>query len=366
MTGRVGLARRNLFADRRRLGVGVLGVALALMLVLLINGLWEGMLRQARIYPDRAGAQLFVTQPGVANFLGDTATIPRSTVATVRATPGVQWADPVRGQWMVSELHGRKLVSYIVGYVPGRHGGPWSLTKGRDIRGDNEVVIDRAIARRHDLDVGQTLEIGGQRFRIVGIANASGVMTGFIFMTHAATDGLLRSPDTTSFVLVGTNRPAVVEPRLERQDLTVLTREQIATNDKDLYARIFGPVIRLMLAVAFVAGVLVIGLTIYASVAERRREYGIIKAIGASAHTITGAVVRQTLMLTAIGLAAGFALFFGARILIFELRPQFSVVLTGGGVAVGIGAAVLMALFASIVPARRVASAQPAIVYRER
>ena len=192
-----------------------------------------------------------------------------------------------------------------------------------------------------------------------GAAGAGGGLT-------VNTDALLRSPKTTSFVLVGTDQPSAVETRLRQQGLTVLTSEEIATNDKDLYAKIFGSVIRLMLGVAFVAGVLVVGLTIYASVAERRREYGIIKAIGGSGRAITGAVVRQTLILTAVGLATGFVLFLAARVVIFELRPQFSVVLTTRGVAVSIVAAVLMGLVASIVPARRVASAEPAIVYRER
>jgi putative ABC transport system permease protein len=366
LTGRVGLARRNLLADRRRLVAGVLGVGLALMLVLLLNGLWQGLLRQATTYPDRVGADLFVTQRGVADLLGDTASIPASTVTVVRATRGVDWADPVRGQFVVFGLHGKKVPSFLVGYVPGAHGGPWSIATGRGVLHDDEVVVGRTLARRHGLAVGQVLQFGGHRFRIVGLANASGPMVSFVFVTHATTDALLRAPATTSFVLVGTHQPAAVKAQLEGQGLTVLTRDQLATNDRNLYTGILGPVIKLMLGVAFVAGVLVVGLTIYASVVERRREYGIIKAIGASGRTITGTVVRQTLALTAVGLAVGLLLFFGARLLINELRPQFSIVLTEGGVVVAVLAAVVMALLASIVPARRVASAEPAIVYRER
>src|SRR3990172_2946832 len=100
LTGRVGLARRNLLADRRRLGAGILGVGLALMLVLLLDGLWAGVQRQATIYPDRVGAQLFVAQRGVADFLGESSTIPRATVVEVQETPGVKWADPVRGRFV--------------------------------------------------------------------------------------------------------------------------------------------------------------------------------------------------------------------------------------------------------------------------
>lgn len=365
MHRRVPLARRNLLADRRRLAAGVLGVGLALMLVLLLDGLWQGVQRQASAYPDQVGADLFVTQRGVRDFLGETSSIPRTTVDTVRATPGVRWADPVRGQFVVFDLHGKKVAAYVVGYVPGRHGGPWALASGRTPRRDDEVVVDRALARRHGLAVGQRLTVGGSTFRIVGLARASAVMTGFVFMTHDATDSLFRAPDTTSFVLVGTGSPGAVTGHLRAQGFSVLTRAQVATNDRELFTGIFGSPLKLMVGVAFVVGALVVALSVYASVAERRREYGIVKAIGANGWTIAGMVLRQTLMLSAIGLVVGGVLFLAGRALITELRPQFSVVLTSGGLLRALGAALLMGVIASVVPARRVAGAEPAIVYRE-
>lgn len=366
MAHRVGVAHRNLLADRRRLAAGVLGVGLALMLVLLLGGLWQGLERQASAYPDRAGADLYVVQRGVQDFLGETSTIQRSTVTKVRSTPGVAWADPVRGQFVVFELHDKKVAAFVVGYVVGRHGGPWALSSGRTPRRAGEVVVDRALARRHGLSVGQRLTVGGSTFRIVGLAKASAVMTGFVFMTHDATDALFRSPDTTSFVLVRATRPEAVARRLRSQGLTVLTRQQIATNDRRLYTGIFGSPLKLMVAVAFVVGALVVALTVYASVVERRREFGIVKAIGASGRTITGIVLRQSLLLSALGLVVGFGLFLVGRALIAELRPQFSVVITPRSVLLAVGAALLMAGIAAVIPARRVARAEPAIVYRER
>src|SRR5262245_51060020 len=99
MARRVPLARRNLLADWRRLVAGGLGVGVALMLVLLLDGLRRGIESSATAYVDHVGADLFVTQPGVANFLGETSVLPRSTVDTVKTTPGVDWAAPVRGQY---------------------------------------------------------------------------------------------------------------------------------------------------------------------------------------------------------------------------------------------------------------------------
>ena len=78
--GRVPLARRNLFADRRRLGAGVVGVGLAVMLILLLDGLWVGLQRQDTAYSERVGAVLYVPQPGVRDLTAGAGTLPASAV----------------------------------------------------------------------------------------------------------------------------------------------------------------------------------------------------------------------------------------------------------------------------------------------
>lgn len=362
---RVGLVRRNLLADRRRLAAGVLAIGLAFMLMLLLSGLWDGVKTQSTVYVDHVGADLFVTQKGVANFLGETSAIPRSTVARVRATRGVQWAAPVKGQFVVFELHGRKVASYLVGYVPGHPGGPWELADGRRPRRRDEVVLDAVLAQRHGLEVGDRLTVGGMSFRIVGLAgDASAVMTGFVFVTHDTADALLRSEGTTSYVLVGADTPRAVRARLAGQRLTVFTRDELAANDRELATGIYGGPMRLMVGVAVVAGVLIVALTVYASVSDRRREYGVLKALGANTRRVTGIVVRQALVLSAVGLATGTLLFVGARELLAELRPQFAVRLTVSGVGLAAIAALVIGLLAAIVPARRLAAQEPAAVYR--
>lgn len=73
---RVPLARRNLFADRRRLVASVVGVGLAMMLILLLEGMWAGIREQAQAYSRRAGGDLYVLQPGVRDLTGGVGTVP--------------------------------------------------------------------------------------------------------------------------------------------------------------------------------------------------------------------------------------------------------------------------------------------------
>ena len=364
MTRRVPLAWRNLTADRRRLLASVTGVGLAIMLVLLLDGMWTGLKAQTRLYTDKAGAQLYVLQPGMRD-LHDGGALPLSALGQIRATPGVDWAEPVRGSHVILELHGTKLGPYLVGTAPGAPGGAWSIRDGRGVRADDEIVLDGVLADRHGIEVGDHIEVMGTSFRVVGLsAGTAGFMTSYVFVTHAATDTLFGAPGTTSYVLVGTSDTAAVRARLSDAGFNALTADQIAASSEELAAGLFGGPFRLMVIVAFAAGTLIVALTAYTAIAERRREYGIIKALGARGPRLVGIAVGQTLMLALLGLLVGGLLFLGGRELIVTARPQFAVVLTVATLARAALAALAMALLAAIVPARRLGRLDPASTYR--
>jgi putative ABC transport system permease protein len=363
--GRVPLGRHNLFADRRRLLASVVGVGLAVMLILLLDGMWAGIRQQATLYTDHAGADLYVLQPGVRDLTAGTGVLPVTTVSTVRADPDVAWAAPVRSAYVIVQLHGTKVAPYVVGSVPGEPGGVWSLASGRAPERDDEIVPDRVLADRHGLGVGDTIDVAGHTFRVVGLADhSSGFMIPFVFVTHGAIDQLTGSAGQTSFVLVGTSHPEAVAARLRAQGLNVLTREQVAANNLKLATGIFGSPIRLMVAIALAAGTLMIALTGYTAIAEHSRDYGIIKALGATRWRLTRLALSQSLTLGALGLVAGGVLFVAGRAVIMAARPQFEVAVTAGTIGTAAVAAFSMALVAALIPARRLAALEPAVAYR--
>jgi putative ABC transport system permease protein len=358
------LARRNLFDGRRRLAASVVGVGLAVMLILLLDGLWAGIRRQTTLYTDRTGADLYVLQPGVRDLTAGASTLPLSTLDLVRADPAVLWAAPVRTTYSIFELHGTKVAAYVVGALPGGHGGPWSISRGRAARADDELVVGSLLADRHDIEVGDRLDVMGHRLRVVGLAETNGFMMSYVFVTHAALDALASTPETTSFLLVGTAHPATVQARLARAGLNVLSRNEVAANDLRFAVGIFGSPLRLMVGIGLAAGTMIIALTAYTTVIERRREYGIIKAMGGTRRYLVWLAMGQTLALAGLGLGAGWAFFVAGRMLIVATRPQFSVLLTAGAVGRASGAALAMALLAAVVPARRLAASEPAAAYR--
>jgi putative ABC transport system permease protein len=365
-SGAVPLGRRNLFAERRWLLASMVGVGLAVMLILLLDGLWSGLRQQTAVYTDHAGAQLYVLQPGIRDLTAGASAIPLATLGTVRSDPEVDWATPVRTAYVILSLHGRKVAVYVIGSAPGDHGGAWSVASGRAPRADDEVTVGALVARRHGIGVGDRISVMGTRLRVVGTSRSSGFMLDYVFVTHRALSELTGTRDSTSAILIGTSDPSGVARRLRAAGVNVLSRDTIAQNNLTLATGIFGSPIRLMVGIGLAAGTLIIALTAYTVINERRREYGILKALGATRSRLVKLALAQTLGLAGLGLVAGLVLFLGGRALIVAMRPQFQVLLTLDAVGRAAGAALLMALVAAILPARRLAALEPAAAFRSQ
>jgi putative ABC transport system permease protein len=361
---RVPLARRNLLGEPRRLLAGGVGIGLALMLIGLLGGLWQGIQTQSAQYINATGAALWVLPPGTRTLFAEGTELPTSTLRTVQATPGVDWAATTWGLFAILNLHDVRAAVVLVGSTPGQPGGAWALARGRPPATDDEVAIDRVLAAKHGLRLGDRLAVADRSYRIVGITRHAGFMTGYVFATHRAVERLLGAPGKTNAILVGTAQPAAVRARLAAQGLTVLDTPALRRRVIQLNTKVFASPLRLMVAIAFGAGVLIVALTVYAQVAERRREYGICKALGASSRRLAALALAQTLVLAALGLVGGGLLLAAGRALLGWARPQFEVVITPGLLVQAVAAALVMALLAAIVPARRLALLDPATAYR--
>jgi putative ABC transport system permease protein len=367
VTGRVPLARRNAFADRRRLVVSVLGVAAALALVVLIRSLWAGTLAQTSVFIDSVDADLIVVEPGTRSLAYEGSVLPASMIAEVAAIDGITGADGVIVRWVILDLHDKKVPVVLLGGAPGRPGSPWNVVDGRAPPREGEIAVDRSLADEHGIDLGHRVDVLGEGFTVVGMTDGtrSWMGGGYMFVTDGAARELLGGAEVASAVLVSSGDPPTVASAIETQlGLGVLTPDDIASADREFLAGVMRVPIELMALIAFVAGTMIVALTVYTSVVERFREYGVAVAIGADRATVARIVLGQTAAITALGVAATAPLYLMSSWLIAVLRPQFHFEATWPLVGSLVLTAGAMAVIAAIVPTRRLLHLEPATVYR--
>lgn len=363
----VPIARRNLFAERRRTFLGIAGVSTALLLVLALNGLFAGSMRQISRTIDASPADVFVAQAGVRNMHMAYSAIPVASVERVRAIPGVVWADPLL--YDLDALVGpstRRQASYVFGFVPGSHGTPQGLVSGR-LPGSGEIVLDEAGADRIGARVGSTVEVFGTRWRVSGLTQGlTNIVNSVSYMRLEDFARAREMSGVISYVLVGTRGPAAVVARriAAGTGLSALTRAQFSQQERKAVQDMSTDLMRIMTLAAFLIGLAVIALTLYAATLSRLREVGMMKAIGARTRRLARIVIAQAAWTVGAALALAVPLTLGLGWVVERVSGTITLSLqTDAVLTAGIAAALLGALGA-IVPLIKVAHVDPATVFR--
>lgn len=365
------LAFRNLFQQKFRLTLSIGGVALAMMLIILLNGFLAGIYRQVTAYLDHTPADLIVAQDGVTNLLSATSILPANTRDLARGIPGIARVIPIVSQYVILDIHDEKVVAYMVGYEPETGGGPWQLKAGRAPADEDEVVLDWVMAERHGFGLGSTIEILNRDFKVVGLSDGTNSwMVSFFFLEKRAGEQLLLAPDSTSFLLLqlapGAD-VAAVEARLSRRlrDVEILPAGVVKQNDLDLLVGIFAIPMRMMALIAFAVGTAILGMIIYTATVERVREYGVLKAVGAGNGQLYWLVTQQGVFTGLAGVILGAGLAWSVGQAIMAASPRFLVILQPASTLFTAATGLAMGLLAALLPARYVGRLDPAQVFRK-
>ena len=119
------------------------------------------------------------------------------------------------------------------------------------------------------------------------------------------------------------------------------------------------PFLRSFVGLGVVISFLVVLLTMYTLVLERRREIGILKAIGASRLEICWLIVAEALMLVALGVVVGLAGTYGTTTLLHHTSPTLQIQITADWIFRSILVAIAGALAGAAYPAIRAAQSDP-------
>ncbi len=365
------LAVANLTQNRTRLFLATSGAGVALALVLVFQAVFTGASARLTAYIDRTGADVWVSQEGVRTLHMSTSVLPSSVVEAVRSVPGVADAVPVRYATDSVAVGQAEFITYVFA-VPERAsvGGPWRIVAGTGALQPGEIVIDRSIAGTAGARLGDRVRILGRDFQVVGLIDGTSSLVSSVSFVRVEDFVRARgSGDAISYVLVraqaGTPAQALAEAiRLHVTGVTVQTRSEFAAEERQLVADMSTDIITIMNTAGYLTGLAVVMLNVYIATVARRREYGVLKALGMRNGRLYQIIVIQALITTGLGLAGALLLTLSLALLLPWMDGLLVLSLDRGAtVRVALTAAVL-AVVASLAPARLIARVDPASVVR--
>ncbi|MFE9836914.1 ABC transporter permease [Streptomyces sp. NPDC005551] len=260
---------------------------------------------------------------------------------------------------------------------------PVKLTSGHAPRGPKEALLDADTAQNKDVQIGDTLTVlarpGSFKVRVVGIATFTTTNPGAALLyldTRTAQSELLgRTGVVTSVSVIAS--PGVGDAALKQRiaaELGTGTYElQTADEEAESAAARLGDfldVIKYVMlgfaGIAVLVGVFLIVNTFSMLVAQRTRELGLLRALGADRRQVRRSVLTEAALLglagSTLGLAAGIGLAAGLIELmgVFGMNLKSTEMVIGwatpvSAYAVGVGVTFL----AAYLPARRAAGVSP-------
>lgn len=370
------LALRNLFHDRIRLFVTLTGVIFAVVLIALQGGLFLGFSSSTTNLIQHSGVDLWVTSTGV-RYIESPVPFSERKLYTVRGTPGVAWAEKhilMFTRWKHPD--GSEEGVQVVGFnVERGAGGPYNLIEGRieDLNQPDAVIIDQLYRKKLGVaHIGQVFEIRGHRARVVGFTSGIRTFTTApaVFTTFKrAQDFSGLDADRTDYILVkaepGADLAQVKRDILARVDgVDVHTVAEFAaiTRAYWLFGTGAGVTVLIAAGLGLIVGVVVVAQTLYATTMDHLREFGTLKAMGASNGYIYKIIVKQAVIAALIGYGFGIAI---ASFAVWKARNGAAALLLPWQMALALlGLTVAMCVGASLVSIHKATGIDPAMVFR--
>ena len=364
----VPVARRNLFAEKGRFAISVAGVGFAVLLILIVLALYRGFSQSGQTFRDLPG-QLWVVQQGTSDPFHSISLIDSADLEGARSVDGVAAVVPVLSRTMEFQANGDVVSGRLLALdVPGSTA--FNVNQRRFLPAKGTFIIDETMSRKSGLHAGDEATFNQTTLTVDHVERASAeAFTPFIFLNYDDAREIFGRAGFVSYgmvILAPEASPEAVATDIasRNSDLTVFTSDEFATSIRKEIDESFLPIITVLLAIGFTVGAAVVGLTIYTATIERAREFGVMKAVGASAGFLYRIVLSQSAMLTAAGFLVGLIAAWSIAQLVRDVVPDFITVFRIRDAVAVFVATVFMAFVASLVPVRRINSIDPAMVFK--
>lgn len=373
----VSIARKNLFHDKIRFIITLIGVTFSVVLIFAQVGVYLGFMRNASNIIDHLPADIWVTSKDSPNF-DWSQPFPEGNLNKAKGIRGIEWAEKMVFAWAMMKLpNGGTEQVEMIGFNPNSGiGAPWSMKEGsvKDVKGGKHIIVDESVYKKlGEIRMGDSREIMNKKVKVVGISKGIKSLTTapYVFTSYDTAKELASyiGENHTSFILIkvagGSDKKDVVRMLKERlPGVSVYTKEEFSYRTRYYWTVSTGMGMGFLITafLGFIIGMVIVGQTIYTSTVEHIREFGTLKAIGAKNSFIYRIILEQAVVNAVIGYITGFiAMKFllkgyqktGIDMVIPEYLMVSVFFLT-----------VLMCVSASVISIRKVTKIDPVMVFR--
>ncbi len=343
--------------------ISIIAIAVEVTLILVIVGLSLGMLNDAKERQAGIGGDVIVQPPGSSFLAGITgAPVSVKVADVIRKLPHVTVVSPVIWQLNtagnVEVIYGIDVDSYQ------KLSGPFHYLAGGPFTGPDSVLVDNYFADANGVTVGQTIQILNHPAKVTGIVEQGKGARKFLpIQTLQQWIGAAGKASVFYVKLDDPKNDKLVVNEIKNvpgmQTYKVLSMRDYLSMMTAGNLPGFKTFIEVVIGVAVVIGFIVIFQAMYTAVMERTREIGILKSMGASKFYIVNTVLRETVLLAALGTLLGIVVSYVVRNAIVARFATLRVAIQPDWVGYAAMISIVGAVLGSLYPAYKAAQKDP-------
>jgi putative ABC transport system permease protein len=314
------LALRNLFHDRIRLAVTLIGILFSIVLVAVQLGLYLGSSRMITANIDKANTDLWVTTFGAKSFEDGGLLLTDRERHQALATPGVQSVVPIVvsfAEWRKPSGGSSRVV--VIGSDAEDKGlVPWSLSQGtlEDIKAPEAIAVDKSYLNELGIGgIGDTAQVATGRVKVRALTEGvrSFTQSPYAYTTLNRARQLLGADgDRSTFLLVklapGADTARVkadLQSRLESAE--ALTTEEFRSRSLTQWLFRTGAGLALIggALLGSLVGTVIVAQTLYSSTKDHIHEFATLRALGSSSGYRHKVILAQAGLSAVIGYGLG-------------------------------------------------------------
>ncbi len=353
------LALKNLRLRKARTVISVVAVGVGIMTLLVVRGLAVGTIGEVAQRMNSVRADLLVFDKS-HNTMMHSMTMRPGYAELISVMPGVERVVPVLNESI--KLAGQPQTIFAVPATAfDMFGGAEHVVEGRLYAPDSmEMIVDTVLAREARLHVGDELEFRGDKYRIVGIVKEG--VAGRVFMSYETMVRVMQHGERRANMLM----VKAASPGDVRRIAEQITDIGLIVVDKGNYYDVVAGDLRGLdqytwatTGVTLVVSLLTILLTMFTIIQEQTREIGILKSLGATNGYVMRLVFMQSLLICMAGVLVGYAMSYGAKLVIKKILPLMTVTFGWPLLTIALAIGLAGALLGAWYPAYRASRLDP-------
>ena len=382
------IALKMLMGDKGKYIGIIMGLTFASLIMTQQPAIFVGLMSRSYSFISDVGLPDIWVMDAKVQFVDDIKPLQDTEIYRVRGISGVEWAMPMyKGLLKVRLTDGTFQTCIVVGLDDSTLiGGPPVMIEGKidNLRHSDSVIVDIDGARdklgkpspisgeaRIPLQIGDTLEINDRRAIVAGIAKVTRTFQSqpVIYTTYSRAKSYApKERKLLSFILVkakkGQNTTELTRRIKTETGLAAYTQAEFQELTYEYFMHNTGIPINFGISVllGFIVGAAIAGQTFYNFTLENLRQFGVLKAMGASNLILLRMILLQAVLVGSIGygLGVGLTALFGFAmrntILAFKFPWQL-LLFSGAGVS-------LICIFAALISILKVIRLEAAIVFK--